>query len=256
VRFFIGLHQPSDAKHFDAAFVSVGRLRGRKGPFAVGDWIMDSQAFTTIRTYGGYPHPVEEYAAQIKRWKGNGNLLAAVSQDYMCEAVMLEKTGLTVADHQRLTIERYDGLLRCDTGVYIMPVLQGYTPDEYVSHIRQYGERLQQGMWVGVGSICKRNSSPCLILDVLMAIKMERPDLRLHGFGLKTTALAHGTIRALLESADSMAWSFAARRRGFGANDWRNAMEFKKAVGKPTLYQGHFIELAEGCPTGGRRGSL
>ena len=120
----------------------------------------------------------------------------------------------------------------------------------------RYGERLQQGMWVGVGSICKRNSSPCLILDVLMAIKMERPDLRLHGFGLKTTALAHGTIRALLETADSMAWSFAARRRGSGANDWRNAMEFKKAVGKPTLYQSHFIELAEGCPTGGRRGSL
>src|SRR5208337_4021342 len=66
-----------------------------------------------------YPHPVEEYAVQIKRWKHNGNLLAAVSQDYMCEAVMLEKTGLTVADHQWLTIERYDGLLRCDTGVYI-----------------------------------------------------------------------------------------------------------------------------------------
>lgn len=256
MRFFVGLHQPSDAKHFDAAFVSVGRLRKRKGPFKVADWIMDSQAFTTIRTYGGYPHPVEEYAAQIRRWKHNGNLLAAVSQDYMCEAVMLEKTGLTVADHQRLTIERYDGLLRCDTGVYIMPVLQGYTPDEYVSHIRQYGERLQQGMWVGVGSICKRNSSPCLILDVLMAIKMERPDLRLHGFGLKTTALAHGTIRALLETADSMAWSFAARRRGSGANDWRNAMEFKKAVGRPTLYQSHFIELGEGCPTGGRRGSL
>jgi hypothetical protein len=98
-------------------------------------------------------------------------------------------------------------------------------------------------MWVGVGSVCKRNSSPCLILDVLMAIKMERPDLRLHGFGLKTTALAHGTIRSMLESADSMAWSFAARRLGTGANDWRNAEKFRKTVGKPSLYQAHLIEL-------------
>lgn len=243
MRFFVGLHQPSDAKHFDSSFVSVGRLRNRKGPFTVTDWIMDSQAFTTIATYGGYPHPVEEYAAQIKRWKTNGNLLAAVSQDYMCEPVMLKKTGLTVADHQRLTIERYNALLRCYTGCYIMPVLQGYDPDEYVSHIQQYGPCLGPGAWVGVGSICKRNSSPCLILDVLIAIKTVRPDLKLHGFGLKTSALAHGTIRALLETADSMAWSFAARKTKTGANDWRNAMLFKKSVGNPQLYQSHLIEL-------------
>lgn len=244
MRFFIGIHQPSDAKHFDAAFVSVNRLRNRKSNFAVGDWIMDSGAFSTIATHGGYPHPVEEYAAHVKRWKSNGNLLAAVAQDYMCEPAMLAKTGLTVKDHQRLTIERYDALLRCETGCYILPVLQGYEPEEYVEHIRQYGTRLKRGAWVGVGSICKRNNSPCLILDVLIAIKTERPDLRLHGFGLKTTALAHGTIRALLETADSMAWSFAARRSGTGANDWRNAAAFKKAVGNPTLYQSHFIELS------------
>lgn len=242
MRFFVGLHQPSDAKHFDAAFISVGRLRTRKGPFAVGDWILDSQAFRTIELYGGYPHPVEEYAAQIRKWKSCGNLLAAVSQDYMCEPFMLKKTGLTVADHQRLSIERYDALLRCDTGCYIMPVLQGYDPDEYVSHIRQYGDRLAPGAWVGVGSVCKRNSSPCLILDVLVAIKSERPDLGLHGFGLKITALAHGTIRALLETSDSMSWSFEARKKKTGANDWRNAAAFKAAVGKPSLYQSHLIE--------------
>ncbi len=210
MRFFVGLHQPSDAQHFDAAFVSVNRLRNRKGPFAVGDWIMDSGAFSTIATHGGYPHPVEEYAAHIKRWKSNGNMLAAVSQDYMCEPAMLAKTGLTIADHQRLTIERYDALLQCETGCYIMPVLQGYAPEDYVSHIRQYGKRLKHGAWVGVGSICKRNASPCLILDVLIAIKTERPDLRLHGFGLKTTALAHGTIRACLETADSNGLEFCS----------------------------------------------
>ncbi len=241
--FFTGIHQPSDAKHINPAFISVGRLRNRKSDFQVGDWIMDSQAFRTIEMHGGYPQPVEEYAAHVRRWKQCGNLLAAVTQDYMCEPFMLAKTGLTIADHQRLTIERYDALLRCDTGCYIMPVLQGYDPDDYVSHIRQYGDRLARGAWVGVGSVCKRNSSPCLILDVLIAIKTERPDLRLHGFGLKTTALNQGTIRALLESADSMAWSFAARRSGRNANDWKEAAMFKKAVGRPSLYQSHFIEM-------------
>jgi hypothetical protein len=204
---------------------------------------MDSGAFSTIAMHGGYPAPVDEYAAQIRRWKSNGNLLAAVAQDYMCEPSMLAKTGLTVAEHQRLTVERYDALLRCETGCYILPVLQGYQPEEYVSHIRQYGMRLAHGAWVGVGSICKRNGSPRAILDVLIAIKTERPDLRLHGFGLKTIALSNGTIRALLETADSMAWSFAARRRGSGANDYREAEKFRDSVGIPTLYQSHFIEV-------------
>lgn len=244
MKFFVGLHKPNHAKNFDRACISVGVLRKRKGPFEVKEWLLDSQAFMTILKFGGYPHPPEEYAAQIVRWKDNGNLLAAVSQDYMCEPDMLAITGLTATDHQRLTIERYDALLAADTGVYIMPVLQGYTPSEYVDHIRQYGDRLTPGMWVGVGSVCKRNGSPKRVLDVLIAIKTERPDLRLHGFGLKITALSKGTIRALLESSDSMAWSYAARKNNQDANCWRNADKFKRRIEAPLpSYQKHFIEL-------------
>ena len=226
MRFFVGLHQPSDCKHFDACFVSINRIRNRKGPFHVGDWIMDSGAFTTIDKHGGYPEPVSAYADQIKRWKGNGNLLAAVSQDYMCEPHMLARTGLTIPEHQRLTVERYDALLAEDTGVYIMPVLQGYAPQDYVAHIRLYGERLVLGAWVGVGSVCKRNGNPVAIAAVLHAIKSERPDLRLHGFGLKATALGSSLVVRMLHTADSMAWSFAARRQGRNANDWREAMNW------------------------------
>jgi hypothetical protein len=232
MRFFVGLHQPSDAKHLAApAFISVNRLRKRKSAFPVGDWIMDSGAFSTILTHGGYPQGVEEYASQIKRWAGNGTLLAAVGQDYMCEASMLAITGLSIADHQRLTIERYDALTACDTGgVYVLPVLQGYAPADYVSHIRQYGDRLTAGMWVGVGSVCKRNGRPGAVESVLLAIKRERPDLRLHGFGLKVTALQSALVRELLETADSMAWSFSARRQGRNANDWREAERFAAQI--------------------------
>lgn len=192
MNFFVGLHHPSDAKHFDRSFISVNTLKNRRSDFQVGEWMMDSGAFRTIQMHGGYPEPVEAYANQVKRWSTCGKLLAAVTQDYMCEPFMLQITGLSVPDHQRLTVERFDGLLRCETGCYIMPVLQGYAPEEYVQHISQYGERLQNGAWVGVGSVCKRNSNPRAILDVLTAIKTERPDLRLHGFGLKTIALSRG----------------------------------------------------------------
>lgn len=230
--FFVGLHQPTDAKHFDRAFVSVNRLRGRRKAVAALEWIMDSGAFTEISTHGRYRHSVEDYAAEINRWDtAASGLIAAVSQDYMCEPFIIEKTGLSVEEHQRLTIERYDALLPL-VSVYLMPVLQGYAVGDYVRHIEMYGDRLTRGAWVGVGSICKRNSNPRAIESILAAIKHRRPDLRLHGFGLKTTALASGTIREMLHSADSMAWSFAARRQGRNANDWREAKRFIE-----TLYQ-------------------
>jgi hypothetical protein len=225
----VGLHQPSDAQHFDAAFVSVNRLAKRKSPFAVGDWIMDSGAFTEISKHGRYRMPVSDYAAQIRRWKNNGNLLAAVTQDFMCESFVLDRvaevtgTRPTVADHQRQTIERYDSLVAENTGVYILPALQGWHPHEYVDHVRQYGDRLGYGAWVGVGGVCKRQGNINAIAAVLLAIKRERPDLRLHGFGVKTTALQSGLIQELLYTADSMAWSFAARMLGRNGNDWREA---------------------------------
>jgi len=191
---------------------------------------MDSGAFTEIHTHGRYRHSVDEYAAQIRRWRSNGNLLAAVAQDYMCEPFILERTGMTVEEHQGLTIERYDALTAAETGVYIMPVLQGYEPEEYVNHIRQYGSRLTKGMWVGVGSVCKRNSNVRSIEAVLLAIHRERPDLRLHGFGVKTTALSSGLVQHLLHTADSMAWSFAARREGRNGNDWREARKWSAKI--------------------------
>jgi hypothetical protein len=230
MRFFLGVHQPADVHQVGAAFVSVNRLKTRKSPMkGARDWIMDSGAFSTILTHGGYPEPPAAYAAEVKRWatNGSGNMLAAVSQDYMCEPQMLAITGLTVADHQRLTIERYDELQMCDLGgAYLMPVLQGYSPQDYVEHIRMYGDRLAHGAWVGVGSVCKRNGDPAKIEAVLLAIKTERPDLRLHGFGLKTTALGSGLVRDLLETADSMAWSYAARKQGRDANDIQEGLAF------------------------------
>ena len=209
---------------------------------------MDSGAFTEISTHGRYRHSVAEYADQIKRWKDNGRLLAAVAQDYMCEPFIVAKTGLSIAEHQRLTVGRYDDLLAEDTGVYIMPVLQGFDPEDYVRHLGMYGDRLAHGQWVGVGSVCKRNGDPQSVAAVLLAIKRARPDLRLHGFGLKTTALSHPLITSLLETADSMAWSFAARREGRNPNDWREA---KRWTANITSRHVQFVLDLESLPAGG-----
>ena len=67
---------------------------------------------------------------------------------------------------------------------------------------------------------------------MLSAIHAARPDLKLHGFGIKRTALANADVRRLLHSSDSMAWSFHARINGRGtdANKWQEAKLFADAV--------------------------
>lgn len=228
-RFFIGLHHASDCWPFLRCMVSVNALRTRKSDFRVNSWIMDSGAFTELKDHGKFRFGVDEYVSQIERWRHCGQLQAAVTQDYMCEPFILEKTGLTVEDHQTLTIERYREISQWLDQVYVMPVIQGFSPESYASHVRQYGSLLSAGQWVGVGSVCKRNGNPDAVEDVLLAIKKERPDLKLHGFGLKLTALQRPTIREMLYSSDSMAWSYAGRKDD-DANDPRRALEYAAEV--------------------------
>lgn len=230
--FYVGLDDLYYAFRFERAFISVNRLRDRKSPFEVNAWIMDSGAFTEITTHGHYRTEPVEYAREIERWQCCGTLECAVSQDWMCEPFVTAKTGLTVRDHQRLTVERFDAL-RAATAAPLLPVLQGFKPHEYLEHLAMYGNALSAGARVGVGSVCKRNSHPAVIEYILRGIKRERPDLRLHGFGLKLTALQRPEIRALLYSADSMAWSLNARKNGRDAHDWREAEAYRARVEQP-----------------------
>lgn len=229
--FYPGLHQPSDARHFERACIHWQRLapwrKRLKGECRL---IVDSRAFMEVVTHGGYRHGPEQYARELDRLSQIADIEIAVAQDYMCEPFAIARTGLSVADHQRLTIERYDALLQLCSSVPIMPVLQGYEPHQYVEHIAAYGDRLRDGMHVGVGSVCKRNAAPSSILRVLQAVHKARPGLRLHGFGLKITSLSVPAIRAMVWSADSMAWCYNARMNGRDANDWREAARFTERI--------------------------
>jgi hypothetical protein len=246
VIFYVGMHQPSDAHRFPRACISINRVRGRMKPVSCPDVLLDSGAFTELHIHGRYRHNVAVYASEVRRLHSCGvlNITAAVAQDYMCEPFMLAKTGLTISDHQRMTIERFDALTMESLPVPIMPVIQGFAPDDYCRHVKQYGDRLGQGAWVGVGSVCKRQGDPRAILRVLAGIKSLRPDLRLHGFGVKTTSLLHPGVREMLDTADSMAWSFAARKEGRSPNDWREAMRFLDRVSAPLTTGSYQMEFS------------
>lgn len=232
LKFFVGLHHTGDARHFPRACLSVRWLHKRKKPLGNVEVFLDSGAFTELSLHGEYKTSVETHAATIHRLhtQGIAKLAVVVCQDYMCEPFMLEKTGLTIPEHQQLSVERFDALVAELHRLFgetipfpVMPVLQGFEVEDYLRHLTMYGDRITHNMWVGVGSVCKRQGNVTVIENLLRAIKQARPDIRLHGFGVKITALLSAAVRELLHSADSMAWSFSARKQGRDANDWREA---------------------------------
>jgi len=209
--------------------ISVVTLASRQRNMRINEWMLDSGAFSQISRHGRFTMSPDEYLLAIDRWKRCGQLVAACTQDWMCEPFILEKTGLSIAQHHEKTVQSYLYLSE-RSEAYILPVLQGYEPKDYVFHLHEYGLLLQPGAWVGVGSICKRNDNSNAIEDILLAIKSHRPDLNLHGFGLKLTALESPTVRSLLYSCDSMAWSFANRFEEGNGHDPRRALEYAAKV--------------------------
>lgn len=193
-------------------FVSRARLAGlRKLPRALGPWALDSGAFTELDLHGRWTVEPERYADEVQHWQREfGGLQWAAIQDHPCEDRVLKMTGRTVLDHQRLTVESYLRLRELAPAIQWAPVLQGRTLMDYVRHVEDYrraGVDLRALPVVGVGSICRRQQTTFAAL----VLKWLADDgLKLHGFGFKTTGLL--AAQDCLVSADSMAWSFNARR--------------------------------------------
>lgn len=210
--FYLGAHHPSWLASFGSPlFVSRRSLYKRKTfPRAIAGWGLDSSAFTEISMNGDYSFTARQYADEVNRFADEiGNLRWASSMDYMCEPFILEKTGCTVLQHQKLTIDNYLRLRDMDTRAPIVPVLQGFEESDYLRHVEMYdraGVNLQSLPLVGLGSICRRQATGA-VLSIIVAL--YRLAINLHCFGLKLTGLfrAHPYI----ESGDSMAWSYDAR---------------------------------------------
>ena len=172
--------------------------------------MLDSGAFSELSLNGKWTVTPKAYAAEIQRYQDEvGNMDVVVAQDWMCEPFMVERTGLSIEEHQGRTIYAYLDLLN-ETDLPIMPVLQGWTLDDYKRHIDGYagqGIDLYAEPIVGVGSVCRRQGTDevAQLLSELSAV-----GLALHGFGVKIDGLRKAGHT--LKTADSMAWSFRARR--------------------------------------------
>jgi hypothetical protein len=257
--FYLGVHQPGWLARFEVPmFVSHSRLaRYRKLPRARSGWALDSGGFTELSLHGAWRSTAEQYLAAVVRYDAEiGNLEWASPQDWMCEPHVLARTGLTVAEHQRRTVDNFlrlrDGWDHARSQSPFMPVLQGWTADDYQRCAEAYdaaGVDLTSYPVVGLGSVCRRQAT----VEIADLIAEFSKDLLLHAYGVKISGLKQ--YGADLESTDSMAWSFSGRhQRGCGpshateANCARYALAWRdkaiQAVGHYPTYPQHEREAA------------
>lgn len=211
MRFWLGSHMPGWlGRTAVPLFISHRRLRRyRTLPRALGPWALDSGGFSELSLHGRWETSPASYAKAVARYRDEvGELVWAAPQDWMCEPPILAKTGLTVADHQQRTVASYLDLRAA--GLPVVPVLQGWTPRDYLACLDLYtqaGVDLAAAPLVGLGSVCRRQHTGQI--RGLVSLLAAR-GLRLHGFGVKLEGL--GAYADLLASADSLAWSYDGRR--------------------------------------------
>lgn len=217
VKFLLGTHRPNWLARTTAPlFVSDRTLRTYKTlPRAIGTWALDSGGFTELSTYGTWAHgpTPREYTSRVRRYRDEiGGLLFAAQQDWMSEPSIRAKTGLTVREHQARTVGNFLELRAIAPDLPIIPVLQGWTLADYLDCAARFidaGVDLAAEPTVGIGSVCRRQGTEA-VAGIIAAVCEAVPGIDLHGFGVKISGL--GKYGSSLASADSLAWSMAARR--------------------------------------------
>lgn len=225
MKFYLGTHLPGHLNHAGVPlFVADPRLkRYRTLPRAAAPWALDSGGFSELQKHGRWTVTPREYVARVRRYHDEvGRMDWCAPQDWMCEPIVIAGgragrnvfvgTGLSVDEHQRRTRDNGIELRMLAADLPWVWVVQGYTLPEYMRCVDLYeraGVDLTQEPVVGLGSVCRRQGTQ-EAHDIIRALH-GRGIRRLHGFGVKTLGLH--LYAQLLTSADSLAWSDAARRK-------------------------------------------
>lgn len=178
--------------------------------FAGLDAALDSAGFVAAVKYGDFRWSVEDYydlvAAHDWTWHA--------AMDYCCEPETAGDRGMRLlrigATAHMLAACRREAASR---GLPMpMPVLQGWTPEEYAMCAR-WLPVVEWPALVGIGSVCRRQvHGKNGILAILDAVDKVLPKgTQVHLFGVKSTALAQLAGHPRVASVDSMAWDVQAR---------------------------------------------
>lgn len=170
----------------------------------------DSGGYSQLHTNREYQTSDRQYLSYLEEHEPE---LFAL-RDYPCEPGLLWKHNRTVANHQHRTIRHHRKLLDLydNTNLSSEPVavLQGWKPEQYISHIDELQTEGLLTRYVGIGSLSNRN--PETVARIIHKVRDILPSKhQLHAFGVETNVLKLPRVTESLDSADSAAYDFQTR---------------------------------------------
>jgi hypothetical protein len=206
--------QRSALRRLDPEAVMISHATARNKP-----WEDEYRLFVDS---GGYHHMVagdgayassdEEYLIYLLKHRP---ALYAL-RDYPCEPDLLRSLGRTVreqqertTDHHRQLLDKVDGHNLADNAV---SVIQGWTLDQYLSHLDELRDHGLLTPTMAIGTICRRGYD-AEIAEIVMAVREALPSwVNLHAFGVKSSVLRFREVVEALDSVDSAAYDYSESR--------------------------------------------
>lgn len=218
-----------------AGFWDGSGWRRKRYPRQAGLKFLDPGGFTLLNKYGEYPFTVANFLNLVARLRPD----YYATLDYPCEPEIsrgmlrtnLERIRATV-DNARQVADMH-ALTGYACGAFV-PVIQGYTLDEYKYCVDLYADYGLLEDYMAVGSMCRRLSSAQLhtLIPGIAEYAAQGNVARLHWFGLKLSRDLND-LRGFIYSQDSAVAldsydnELRAQR---GGRRFPNGMQEKRAV--------------------------
>ncbi|MEJ8837747.1 deazapurine DNA modification protein DpdA family protein [Ramlibacter sp. AN1133] len=176
------------------------------------DAALDSAGFVAMARYGDYRWTAEEYMQLVS----SRDWTWWAAQDY-CVEPPVASASVTKEMRLHATVQGYHRGVRLAQKWGVknpMPVIQGWTPEDYVKCVEMFA--LRDDEWpdlVGIGSVCRRNlfgpNGLATVIEALDAILPAR--VRYHLFGVKGGAVQRLGAHPRFASIDSQAYDYGVR---------------------------------------------
>ena len=190
------------------------KLRLNRGmiPDSTKRLFLDSGGYSFFTRWGEYPFSVEEYTTFANMVQDDYPLTEVAILDYPCEPNT--NRSLLQSNKERIdkTIQNTLECIDYDPNLPWVPVIQGYTLQEYLYCLEEYEKHNLPyddfDLWA-IGSLCARKKVGGL--RTIITNISQRVNMPIHTFGMTITFLRDPQIFFAIHSSDSGAWSYNGR---------------------------------------------
>jgi len=171
--------------------------------------ILDSGGYSFFSRWGDYPFSISSYVDLANILKDMYPLERVATLDYPCEPKINRINDLQTNEERiRATVNMAGGCIDEDKTLPWLPVIQGYTINEYLYCLDLYADIGITSDYWAIGSICSRKGNLLELRNLIVTIRDQFDNEKLHAFGLGIPFLKDPQIFQAIYSSDSSAWNW------------------------------------------------